>query len=65
MFGDFCLIPVALTVLFFCILLEMACMKVGKFFGIWKVDVDIDNAHADHKAVDDEFFHLLERLIEF
>lgn len=65
MFGDFCLIPVVLTVFIFCYLTELASLKVGKLFGVWSVDANIEGAGADQEAVDKEFFHLLDRLLEF
>ena len=65
MFGDFCLIPVVLTTYLFCYLTEWTCLKVGKLFGVWSVDANIEGAGADQTAVDKEFFHLLDRLLEF
>lgn len=44
MFGDFCLIPVALTIYLFCFLTEKLCVKFGKIFGVWSVDANIEGA---------------------
>jgi len=38
MFGDFCLLPVAITTYGFCWLTEFVCIKIGKMIGIWKID---------------------------
>lgn len=65
MFGDFCLIPVCIVVYMFCWLTEYVSIKAGKFFGVWSVDANIEGYGSDENGVDKEFFHLLDRLIEF
>ena len=65
MFGDFCLLPVAVSTYVFCYFTELLCLKVGKLFGIWSIDANIEGAGEDHAAVDREFFHLLDRILDF